>query len=52
MLDAHPHVVATARKRIEQVVNHPLEGLRFNEVCDPAPAPYHRWLNSGGADWV
>jgi arylsulfatase A-like enzyme len=51
VVDEHPDVVATARKRIAEVVQQPLEGLRFNEVCDPAPAPYIRWRNAGGGDW-
>jgi hypothetical protein len=50
VLGEHPDVVATARERIEEVVNQPLDNLRFNEVCDPAPPPYHRWLNAGGGD--
>ncbi len=51
LLAEHPEVVATAHRRIEAVVNQPLEGLRFNEVCDPAPAPFIRWLNAGGGNW-
>ena len=47
----HPDVVETARKRIEAVVNQPLDTLRFNEVCDPGPSPFHRWLNAGGGEW-
>ncbi|MGC9317506.1 MAG: sulfatase [Armatimonadota bacterium] len=46
--DQHPEVVSRARRRIEAAVNQPLEGLRFNEVCDPAPPPLHRWLGAGG----
>ena len=51
LLAEHPKVVATARRRIEGVVNQPLEGLRFNEVCDPAPAHFIRWLSAGGGNW-
>jgi len=50
VLDEHPDVVAEQRRRIEAVVNQPLETLRFNEVCDPAPPPFHQWLNAGGWD--
>ncbi len=46
----HPEVVTSARRRIEEVVGRPLEDLRFNEVCDPAPAPYIGWLNARGVE--
>ncbi|MGD9496582.1 MAG: sulfatase [Armatimonadota bacterium] len=48
--EAHPDVVAMQRRRIEGVVNQPLDRLRFNEVCDPAPPPFHQWLEAGGWD--
>lgn len=52
VLDEHPEVVAASRERIEAVVGQPLEGLQFSEVCGPAPAPFIRWLNAGGGDWL
>ena len=46
--EVHPEVVAKQRARIEEVIDQPLDSVRFNEVCGPAPAPYQRWLSARG----
>ncbi|MBN1249145.1 MAG: sulfatase [Anaerolineae bacterium] len=43
--DAHPDVVARQRARLEAVVGQRLPA-QLNEVCDPSPAPLHRYYAS------
>lgn len=48
LVEQHSDVVADARRKIEEVVNQPLDSLRFNEVCDPSPTPLHRYIGAIG----
>lgn len=47
--DKHPDIVTKQKRRAEAVIGQAIPA-QFNEVCDPAPSPRQRFIDSRGLD--